>query len=123
MAKTEKSGGLVGGAFRSGTAMGVLYELMEDGKSHTLSAIKKEIGKLASNVSNRVSLLHRTGKANGKWFVSKDGETVKLVFGKFKAEKKEKASSKPDKPSKKEKSKKAGGGKPKVQDVPAEDED
>lgn len=127
MAKEKKaksaSKGMIGGAFQGGSAMGVLYELMEDGKNHSLGSIKSAIGKLASNVSNRVSLLHRTGKANGKWYVVKDDDKVKMVFGKFKGEKK---ADKPEKSSsKKEKSapkKKSNGGKPKVQDVPSEED-
>ena len=125
MAKEKKDSKLVAGRFREGTAAALLYQALEDGRFHTFSSLKGEVEK-GVNIDNRLYLIGRTGKAKGTFHLEWDGDRVKMVKGKApkSAEKPAKKESKPakkaDKPAKKAASKPSG--KPKVQDVPSDED-
>jgi|SRR5882724_9448889 len=124
MAK-EKESKLVAGRFRAGTAAALLYLALEDGRFHTLSSLTKEVEK-GVNVDNRLYLIDRTGKAKGTYHLEWDGDRVKLAKGKAakNSDKPAKKTAKAEKVSTKKASKPAAkSGKPRVEDVPADEED
>lgn len=72
-AKAEKKVVLIGGRFRAGSSIGNLLAALEDGKWHSVAALKSEVRK-GGSVLSRLRAIGRIGRQMKKWGLEWEGE-------------------------------------------------